>query len=165
MTKPAKIALIALALIAGGAALQSVQIVTVTLPKEKNRPLAMIRVGPGDIISLSYVHSVELTAVVGRFKIDRSARILAVETRMETVGSGLPNAHPERTRITEGWLVVDEKDQPVEPIRFYWVPMNKTRVSIAGRGVDLEHLKPGALVQISAQNRSRASWLWHSHRL
>ena len=82
-----------------GAALWPIRIVTVTLPKENNRLIASIRVGDEDSIRLIYRHSVELTEVEGRFKIGPDSEILAVETRMESVGTGLPNAHPERTRI------------------------------------------------------------------
>ena len=85
-----------------------------------------------------------------------------METRMESVGSGLPNAYPERTRITDGWLVVDEGERPVGQIRFFWVPVNKARLAIAGRFVDMEGLEPGALIQITAGRMFLLSWLWHS---
>ena len=142
-----------------GAALWPIRIVTVTLPKENNRLIASIRAGDEDSIRLIYRHSVELTEVEGRFKIGPDSEILAVETRMESVGTGLPNAHPERTRIEDGWIVVDEGERAVGPIRFYIVPMNEARLEIAGQPIDLTGLRPGVLVQIAAHKKRLLSWL------
>ena len=110
------------------------------------------------MISLRYRHSVELTAVEGRFIIGPKSEILAVETRMESVGTGLPNAFPERTKTEDGWLVVDEGQRPVGPIRFFVVPINKPRLVIAGRLVDLMKLETGTLVQVSAEKMFLISW-------
>jgi hypothetical protein len=148
-----------LVLIGAGAAIWPVRVVTVTLPKENNRQIASIRMGDKDGIHLTYRHSVELTTVEGRFKIGPGSEILAVETRMESVGTGLPNAHPERTRIEDGWLVVDEKERAVGPIRFYIVPLNETQLEIAGQQIDLTGLRPGILVQITAHKKRLLSWL------
>ena len=113
------------------------------------------------MIRLSYRHSVELTAVEGRFKVGPQSEILAVETRMESVGTGLPNAYPERTRTEDGWLVVDEGQKPIGPIRFFVVPINKTRLNIAGRSIDLMILKSGTLIQVSAERIFLITWLWN----
>ena len=145
-----------------GVACWPVQIVTVSLPKEKDRLIAAVRTGEDDIISLRYRHSVELTAVEGRFKIGPESEILAVETRMESVGTGLPNAYPGRTRREDGWLVVDEEQKPVGSIRFFLVPINKTRLTIAGRSIDLMNLKSGTLLQVSAERMFLITWLWKS---
>ena len=153
-------AIIASCLVGAVAAFWPVQIVTVSLPKENDRLIAAVRAGDDDIISLSYRHSVELTAVEGRFKVGPESEILAVETRMESVGTGLPNAFPERTKTEDGWLVVDEEQRSVGPIRFFVVPINKTRLTIAGRSIDLMNLKAGTLVQISAERMFLIIWLW-----
>ena len=144
-----------------GVACWPVQIVGVSLPKENGRMIAAVRAGEGDMIRLSYRHSVELTAVEGRFKVGPQSEILAVETRMESVGTGLPNAYPERTRTEDGWLVVDEGQKPIGPIRFFVVPINKTRLSIAGRSIDLMNLKSGTLIQVSAERTFLITWLWN----
>lgn len=160
MTRIKILAIIVSCLVVIGAAFWPVQIVTVSLPKEKDRLIAAVCAGGDDIISLSYLHSVELTAVEGRFKVGPESEILAVETRMESVGTGLPNDFPERTRSEDGWLVVDEEQRPVGPIRFFMVPINKTRLTIAGRSIDLMNLKAGTLVQVSAGRMFLITWLW-----
>jgi hypothetical protein len=141
------------------AAFWPLQIVTVSLPKEDNRLIATVRVEEDDMIILRYRHSVELTGVEGRFRIGPESEILAVETRMESVGTGMPNAFPERTKTEDGWLVVDEGQRPADPIRFFVVPINKPRLTIAGRFVDLTRLKAGTLIQISGQRTFLISWL------
>ena len=162
MSRITILAIIVSCLIVIGAAFWPVQIVTVSLPKENDRQIAAVRAGGDDIISLSYRHSVELTAVEGRFKVGPESEILAVETRMESVGTGLPNASPERTKTEDGWLVVDEELRPVGPIRFFMVPINKTRLTIAGQSIDLMNLRAGTLVQVSAERIFLIAWLWNA---
>ena len=154
------LAMVVFGLLLIGAAFWPIQMATVSLPKENNRLIAAVPVGNEDMIRLAYRHSVELTAVEGRFRVGPESEILAVETRMESVGTGLPNAVPERTRTENGWLVVDEGQKAVGTIRFFMVPINKTRLVIADRPIDLSRLKAGTTVQVSAERRSLISWLW-----
>lgn len=142
-----------------GLAVWPVQVVKVSLPKQGNRLIAAIRVDPEDFVSLTYRHSVELTEVEGRFKVGPGSELLAVETRMESVGSGLPNAFPGRTVVRNGWLVVDEGRRPVGSIRFFVVPINRIRLSIADRPVDLSGLDTGTLIQVAAERTHLMYWL------
>jgi len=142
-----------------GLAAWPVQVVKVRLPKQGNRLIAAIRVGSEDLVSLTYRHSVELTEVEGRFKVGPRSELLAVETRMESVGSGLPNAFPGRTVVRNGWLVVDEGRRPVGSIRFFVVPINRIRLSIADRPVDLSGLETGTLIQVAAERTHLIYWL------
>lgn len=142
-----------------GLAVWPVQVVKVSLPKQGNRLIATIRVDPEDFVSLTYRHSVELTEVEGRFKVGPGSELLAVETRMESVGSGLPNAFPGRTVVRNGWLVVDEGRRPVGSIRFFVVPINRIRLSIADRPVDLSGLDTGTLIQVAAERTHLMYWL------
>ena len=126
-----------------------------------DRLVAAYRVTADNIIRLAYRHSVELTGVEGRFKVDADSELRAVETRLESVGTGLPNAAPEHSRYESGWLVVDEGDRPVGALRFFLVPINQTRLMIADQNVPLEGLAPGTLVEVSGQRLPRVRWwLW-----
>ena len=142
-----------------GLAVWPVQVVKVSLPKQGNRLIATIRVDPEDFVSLTYRHSVELTEVEGRFKVGPGSELLAVETRMESVGSGLPNALPGQAVVRNGWLVVDEGRRPVGSIRFFVVPINRIRLSIADRPVDLSGLDTGTLIQVAAERTHLMYWL------
>lgn len=136
-----------------------VQVITVTLSKQNNQTLVIMRIHPDDVIRFSYRHSVELTRVEGRFQVTRDTELVAVETRMESVGTGLPNAHPDRTIIENGWLVIDEHKKPVGPFRFFVAPINQVHLIIADRPIDLTDLESGTLVQVSADKMPWAKWL------
>lgn len=137
------------------------QSVTVRLPKKNDQLLAAIHISPRDDIRLSYRHSVELTRVEGLFKVDAKSQLLAVATRMESTGTGLPNTSPERTTIENGWLVVDEQKKPLDSLRFFVVPINQAQLFIAGQSVDIDALEGGTLVEIEVQRIRMFQWvLW-----
>lgn len=149
-----------------GVALWPVQVVSLKLPRENNRWIASIPAAEGDRILLAYRHSVELTAVEGHFQIGPRSKILALKTRMQSAGTGLPNTAYDRTAIRNGWIEVDEARRPVGTIRFFLVPINQTRLVIAGRDTDLSAIKAGALLEISVESRrliQRLFDLLHSH--
>jgi hypothetical protein len=127
-----------------GVALWPVQVVSLKLPRENNRWIASIPAAEGDRILLAYRHSVELTAVEGHFQIGPRSEILALKTRMQSAGTGLPNTAYDRTVIRNGWIEVDEARRPVGTIRFFLVPINQTRLVIAGRDTDLSAIEAGA---------------------
>ena len=145
----------------GGLAAWPLQTVTVRLPRENDRLLAIVRVALEDSVSLVYRHSVELITVKGRFRVSRNAELLAVETRMESVGTGLPTTAVGRTRREDGWLVVDEGAKPIDALRFFMVPINQTKLTIADRAVDLTPLASGALIQIKVESMRGWAWLWY----
>jgi hypothetical protein len=135
-----------------GVALWPVQVVSLKLPRENNRWIASIPAAKGDRILLAYRHSVELTAVEGHFQIGPQSEIIALKTRMQSAGTGLPNTAYDRTGT----------------IRFFLVPINQTRLVIAGRETDLSVIEAGALLEISVENRrliQRLLDLFHSHRV
>lgn len=140
-----------------------VTLVRVQLPKADGQLIAAQRVTDGETICLKYRHSVELIRVEGCFRPASRGGFEAVETRMESVGTGLPNAAPGRTTLKDGWIVVDEQFRPVEVIRFFIVPINQTRLTIAGQFLALERLPSGTLVQVAADRVS--VWRWLSAKL
>jgi hypothetical protein len=73
---------------------------------------------------------------------------------MQSAGTGLPNTAYDRTVIRNGWIEVDEARRPVGTIRFFLVPINQTRLVIAGRDTDLSTIEAGALLEISVESRS-----------
>ena len=137
------------------------QSVTVRLPKENDQLIAAVHVSTRDDIRLSYRHSVELTRVEGLFRVDTKSRLLAVETRMESTGTGLPNTSLARTTSKNGWLVVDEQNKPLDSLRFFVVPINQTQLFIAGQPVGIDVLEGGTLIEIAAQKIRLIRWiLW-----
>ncbi len=127
----------------------------VRLPRREGKTLWVERVETGEEAVLSYRHSVERTQVEGIFTAGRGPGLLIKETRFTSVGSGLPNAHPDRTRHQDGWTVVDEGLRDLGALRFFISPVNCTRLLISGKVFDLNRLEPGSLVGISIE-RMRA---------
>jgi hypothetical protein len=147
------------ALLLIGLAVWPVQIVTVTLPKKEGRRIAVVRVDTRDTITLRYRHSVERTWVEGDFIVGPASELLALETRIESVGTGLPNASPKRTTKRNGWLVIDEGRRPMDSIRFFIVPINQTRLTIADQIIPLARLEGGSLIEVTAGKTRLLKWL------
>ena len=143
-----------------GLALWPVQVVSLKLPRENNRRIVSIRAAEGDPILLAYRHSVELTTVEGHFQVGPQSEILALKTRMQSVGTGLPNTAHDRTAVRDGWIEVDEARRPVGTIRFFLVPINQARLVIAGQDIDLSAIEAGSLLEISAENRRLVQWVF-----
>lgn len=116
------------------------------------------RAAPGSDVRIDYRHSVEKTPVQGRFTVNGDRRIIAVETRFTSTGTGLPNTAVDRTHRDGAWYVVDEQRLPVDPLRFYLQPVNRTRLSVDGAAVDLAALPPGTLLGIRVERVS--GWRW-----
>ena len=64
--------------------------------------------------------------------------------------------------MENGWMVIDEKNKPVGPLRFYVVPINQVQLTIADRRIDLSGLASGTLIQVSAGKRPWIKWLLNS---
>ena len=145
-------------LIGGLLYLLPVLVLTVRLPREDFRLVGAVRITKGDLIELRYLHSVERTRVVGRFSVGDGYNLLAVETRMMSVGSGMPNTDPERTRREGGWMVVDEKKRVLPDIRFYYVSLNDTHLKVAGQSLAIDTIRSGSLLLIRVENPRLVQW-------
>ncbi len=140
------------------AAAWQVRIVQVVLPRKGDQQIAVVLVSPSDIIKLCYRHSNELIQVEGRFSIDDQSRLHAKETRFESFGSGLPVSFSERTTREGKWLVVDEMNKEIGTLRFYIVPINQTRLTIANVPILISKLKSGTLIEVKASRVSNLNW-------
>ena len=136
-----------------------VSVLTVRLPREDFRLVGAVHVSAGDSFELEYLHSVERTKVVGRFTIDENQKLLATETRMMSVGTGMPNTEPERTRREGDWIVVDEKNRVLPDIRFYYVSVNETQFKLAGQPLPLETVRSGNLLRIGVETPRLIQWV------
>ena len=74
---------------------------------------------------------------------------------MASVGTGLPNASPERTRREGEWIVVDKGRRVVDAFRFFLQPVNQTRITVNSIPLAMPNIKPGALIVIDLE---RISW-------
>ena len=136
-----------------------VLVLEVSLPKKGNQFVTGLRVNVGDPVLIQYRHSVELTQVEGLFAIGPESELMAVETRFESIGTGLPTSSPDRTMRRKGWGVVDENYRPVGPLRFYISSINKARLCAAGHDLSIGGLDSGTLVQIRSYKTVQILWM------
>lgn len=128
--------------------------ITVRLPENNNKIIHLISVDAGDRFSLTYRHSVEKTLVKGVFQISQIPSILAVETRMTSVGTGLPNTLSKRTSRDGKWIVVDEEKKEIDNFRFFVSRINNTYLTTPNGTIDLMKLPSGTVILLGAEKIS-----------
>lgn len=133
-------------------------VLTVRALRFASGAMAVIPVTPGSDVRILYRHSVERTPVEGRFEVDKTRELVAVQTRFTSNGSGLPNTAVARMHREGAWFVVDEQRRPVSPLRFYLQAVNRTRLTVDGRAVDLSAFRSGNLLGIRVERIGR--WRW-----
>ncbi len=137
-----------------------IDVFTLRLPKYEFKQIAAIRISQGQEVIIAYRHSVERTRVEGSFTIGPGPALYAHETRMTSVGTGLPNSSPDRTRRDGEWIVVDEGLKKLEDgLRFYLSPVNQTRLIAAGQHISLEKIKAGSIILVDVERISLMKWL------
>lgn len=145
---------------------QTVTVLTVRLPRERYKAIEMLRVGIGTKIRLHYLHSVEHTQVEGVFSLGDDGKLHIQETRMTSVGTGLPNDAARRSHREKNWIVVDEKHKVIDDLNFYYVPVNHTRLSVGNREIPLSHIQPSTLIRLAIEHPRSYRWaLWKTFKL
>ncbi len=156
--------------IIGGAglflALQFIKLssITIRLPKDNNKIIHLIAVDEGDRFSLTYHHSVEKTLVKGIFQVSQVPSILAVETRMTSVGTGLPNTFSKRTSRDGKWIVVDEEKKEIDNFRFFISRVNNTYLTTPGGTIDLMTLPSGTVIVVGVEEIYLSRYLFFNAR-
>ena len=159
MTRLKWVIAIAAAALAAAWGLAPIKAVTVRLPREQGLLIAARKAREGDRLTLSYRHSVEKTMVQGVFGVGPETGLLALETRMESTGTGLPNVAQGRSRREGSWRVVDEQGRPIPGFRFFYLPLNETRLILAGTDLDLGRAGPGSVLFIDAEQTRQWRWV------
>ncbi len=134
---------------------------TVRLPREENRLFGAVRVASGSEVWLRYRHSVEKSMVEGVFLIGPGPVLQAKQTRMTSVGTGLPNTYAARTRQEGQWLVVDEGLTTVPGFDFFISTVNETRLDVDGTAIAVDRLASGSVIHIDVERVRLLNWiLW-----
>ena len=137
-----------------------IDVFTLRLPKYQFKQIAAIEMNQGQEVVVAYRHSVERTRVEGCFRIGPGPALYARETRMTSVGTGLPNSSPGKTRREGEWIIVDEGLTKLEDgLRFYLSPVNHTRVTAAGQHINLEKIKAGSIILLDVERIRLIKWL------
>jgi len=134
--------------------------VTLRLPRQGDKLLRAVMVKAGDPMVISYRHSVEGTNVEGWFTVGAGPKLLAVKTRMDSAGTGLPNVAPGRSQKEGSWRVVDEGRRELSSLRFFISPLNRPRLAVAGEAIPLGGLPAGSLISLAPEKVSWGRYLW-----
>jgi len=138
-----------------------IDVATIRLPRSEQKLVCALKTTVGGDIRLSYLHSVERTPVEGRFSVGPESSLLIRETRMMSVGTGLPNTAPDRTRRDGRWMVVDEGMQVLPGMDFYLSTVNKTRITVDGSPLSLETVPSGSVIRLDVEKICLGRfWLW-----
>lgn len=135
--------------------------ITIRLPGDNYKIIHLIPVDEGDRFSLTYHHSVEKTLVKGIFQVSGVPSILAVETRMTSVGTGLPNTFSKRTSRDGKWIVVDEEKKEIDNFRFFISRVNNTYLTTPGGTIDLMTLPSGTVIVVGVEEISLIRYLFY----
>ncbi|RPJ73152.1 MAG: DUF1850 domain-containing protein [Desulfobacteraceae bacterium] len=112
------------------------------------------RAAPGDVVTFSYIHSIENIPVEGRFAIEADGMLRVVETRFASYGAGLP---PPSARSADGKWLVAPGGEKIPRFSFYMAPINQPRLHVNDRTLDLAALlEPGDVLTLSS---ARFPWL------
>ena len=156
---------ISLGLLAGLMIVLPVDAVTVRLPRQGDALFDAVRVAPGDKIRLQYRHSVEKTLVAGVFAVGAGPVLQTAETRMTSVGTGLPNTRADDTRREGQWLVVDEKMKAIDGFDFFISSVNATRLTVGDTAIAVDTLTSGSVIRIDVRRIRLLDWiLWRYGR-
>ena len=140
---------------------KSVAIFTVRVGQEAHRLVRAVLTQVEEEVRLIYHHSVEKSPVEGVFVIAEGPSLRIRETRMASVGTGLPNTAAERTRREGEWIVVDEGMKPLDDFSFRFMDLNRTQLMVADNAILLEGLRSGSALYFNVESIRRFRWwLW-----
>jgi len=100
--------------------------------------------------------------VEGVFVVGPGPVIQAKETRMASVGTGLPNTYTARTRLEGQWIIVDEGLVTLPGFDFFISAVNATRLAVDGTAIAVQTLTSGSVIHIDVERVRLLDWImWH----
>jgi hypothetical protein len=76
-------------------------------------------VRPGDLLELSWVHSVEKTPWLETLEVTDDGRLKLIETKFKSFGAGVPHESEGKVETRDGYVVMSELDQLFEQYSWY----------------------------------------------
>ncbi|QGG48623.1 DUF1850 domain-containing protein [Heliorestis convoluta] len=92
------------------------QLYLVIKEKDRGSLLFSVAIEKGDWFSHRYIHSVERSEVIEKFKIDEKGQILAMESWTSSFGAGLPHLSKGQSALIDGYYVLQEIEEPVSSL-------------------------------------------------
>lgn len=116
------------------------------------------KISPGDRFTFKYIHSVQKTPVYEIFTIDEEGNVILVETRVMSLGYGLPApTRDDEYTIEEDFLVIRNLHRNVGKLMIRVNFVRRMEIDFGQQTFDLrEYGRPGDLIEVSA---ARKSWI------
>jgi hypothetical protein len=111
------------------------------------------------VTTFSYIHSVEKTWVQGIFTVDPDDRLLLLETRMESVGTGLPIEAEECVGREGGWRVAGRQPMVLPELRFRYHRINELRLEYNGKQVPVDDTRENELATLQVEKIRLGTYL------
>ncbi len=113
-------------------------------------------VSPGDVFSLTYVHSVSRSVVSGSFRVTADALIEPVDTVFRSFGPGLPwTPDADYRRLDDGAMLVRHHEPARSEIRVWVSPLTRDRLTLKGSEIDLSaESERATLIEIRIEQRA-----------
>jgi hypothetical protein len=106
---------------------------------------------PGEVITFTYIHSIENIPVEGVFSVENDGMLRLVETRFPSYGAGLPSQATGRSG--DGKWMVAPGGQRLPEFSFYISPINRSSLRIGDKTLDLNRLiEPGDVVAVAVRS-------------
>jgi hypothetical protein len=134
---------------------------TVRFPLVDDRLMFAALDAKTSVLHLSYLHSVEKTRVQGVFTADQDNRLLLIETRMESVGTGLPIEADECIGKKGSWRVAGVEPTVLPEFRFRCHKINNLHLEYNGKQIPVEFPRENALITLQVEKISVARYLFY----
>jgi hypothetical protein len=141
--------------------LASIMAVTVRLHSEGDMLVFAVPASENAIFTISYLHSVEKSMVQGIFSVNSDKQLLLMETRMESVGTGLPIEAHQCTGRHGTWRVAGGDPMVLPELRFRHHRMNNLRMEYNGNPIPAECTREDDLIILKVEKISVATYLFH----
>lgn len=120
------------------------------------------RVEEGDLVRLSWTHSIEKTPWVEEYEISDGELHLR-ETRVKSFGAGVDQNAP-KVENRDGWVVMSGYERSFETLRFFHSRNVERKLLVAGERVNLDaEVEQYEPVEVGARRVSRAG-VWFGEK-
>jgi len=141
--------------------LASITAVTVRLHSEGDMLVFAVPASENAMFTISYLHSVEKSMVQGIFSVNSDKQLLLMETRMESVGTGLPIEAKECIGKEGTWRVAGREPMVLPELRFRYHRMNNLHMEYNGKPIPAECTREDDLIILKVEKISVTTYLFH----
>jgi hypothetical protein len=134
---------------------------TVRLPLAGNTLIFAAPDAKGSIFKICYLHSVDKSMVQGIFTVNSDNQLLLLETRMESVGTGLPIEANECIGKEGKWRVAGREPTVLPELRLRYHKINNLRLQYKGKQLPVKYIRENQLIILQVEKVTLTRYLFH----